>query len=69
MPIKKIFISVISAVLVSMIAVGGSVLTTFLYNYFIGEHFGEVITMARIIWFSILFVLSFLVIFFGLDKK
>ncbi|CAM3887236.1 hypothetical protein [Lederbergia lenta] len=67
--IKKIFISFISAVFVSMFAVGGSALATFLYHYLNGEQFGEVITISRIIWFLIIFILSFLFILFGLDKK
>ncbi|RDW19944.1 hypothetical protein CWR45_07745 [Oceanobacillus chungangensis] len=67
--IKKIFISIVSAVLVSMITVGGSTIATFLYYYLNGEQVGEVITTSRVVWFSIIFVISFLFIFFGLDKK
>ncbi len=67
--VKKIFISIVSAVLVSMITVGGSTIANFLYYYFNGEQFGEVITTSRVIWFSLIFVLSFLFILFRLDKK
>lgn len=68
MPIKKIFVSAISAVVVSMFAVGGSVIANFLYLYLNGEQTGQVITTPRVIWFSIISVLSFLFILFGLDK-
>lgn len=67
--IKKICITAISAVLVSMFVVGGNVVVTFLYYYLSGDQFGGVITTSRVIWFSIIFVLSFLFILFGLDKK
>lgn len=69
MAMKKVFISMLSALLVSMFAVGGSVFATSLYYYLNEEQFGEVITASRIIWFSITFILSFLFIFLGLGKK
>ncbi|MEK4425703.1 hypothetical protein [Solibacillus sp. FSL K6-1523] len=67
--VKGIFVSVISAVLVSIFAVGGSTIATFIFYSLKGEPFGEIISTSRVIWFLILFVLSFIFLLFGLDKK
>ena len=67
--IKRVCISLLSAVLVSLIAVGGSAIATYLFYYLNGEQFGHVITTTRVIWFSIIFALSFVFILFSLDKK
>lgn len=69
MTIKRIFVSAISAVVVSLFAVGISIVATFLYYYFNGQQAGELITTSRMLWFLIISALSFLFIFFGLDKE
>lgn len=66
---KNIFVSAISAIAVSMLAVGGSVIVTFLYVYLNGENTGQVITTSRVIWFSIISVLSFLYLYSISDKE
>lgn len=66
--IKRSIVSAFSAVIVALFAVGISTIATFLYNYFSDQQTGEIITASRVIWFSILSVLSFLFIFMGLGK-
>lgn len=67
--VKRIFVSAISAIIISMFAVGGSTIATFLFYKLDKESFGNIISTSRIIWFFIIFILSFFFIFYEVDKK
>ncbi|MEC1178089.1 hypothetical protein P9B03_06300 [Metasolibacillus meyeri] len=66
---KQVFVSAISVLIISMITVGGSTLATFLFYKLDKESFGDILSTSRIIWFLIVFVLSFFFILYELDKK
>gem|GEM_PF-5686674 len=67
--VKRIFVSAISAIIISMFTVGGSAIATFLFYKLNLESFGDVISLSRIIWFLMIFILSFFFIFYELDKE
>ncbi|MEG0472090.1 MAG: hypothetical protein RR588_07120 [Solibacillus sp.] len=67
--VKKVVVSVISAAVVSMFAVGGSIIATLIFYNLNGKQLGEMITTSRVIGFLVIFVLSFFFILFELDKK
>ena len=67
--VKKIFVSIISAAIVSMVAIGGSTLATFLFYKLNGEQFGGIFSTSQVIGFLIIFILSFFFILFKLEKR